>query len=644
MSDRVFRLEFTFGPVQGFIGSARRTRDVWLGSWLLSKLARAALEAVLALDPKPELQIPGSFPDGEAGTGDNVAAVPNRFAVLVSSTRHGQEAGEAATRALKAAWAGCADRVWEQLLHGRPGVGDHTRAIWDRQIAASWQVQWAVESVGPAGRGGGLLAQVKHGRRHAAEEEPGFHCTLMPRFQELSGCVGLAGIPERDHFWANLRGSLGSQIDTLDLAPGERLSAPAFVKRMLPRVEPGEAQENRAWPSVAFVAARPFFHALAGCDSAKCREASAAMVSAAAVAGGRGWLHRSETHAAGDLPSEVRSMACWDASVLHAGGVHRLLAESRKDQSPEPADAEVAADLARAVRGLRKAAKDAGVDPPPPFFAVVVMDGDSLGQTLAGMDRPSELSQKLLNFTAGVKAIAPDHHASLVYAGGDDVLALIPVASVLAFVSSVSEAYKRELGTPGASISAGVHLVHLRTPLQVALREAHRLLDDEAKEACGRDAVAFGLTLGSGPAAQWSLPMACLADLYAGDDSPERPAAASLAEVVRQLREAGRPSSFLHRFAALVGQLTEVSRERGGFAPLPGGLDLGLLARSEWDRGRAARGGVAGRRELLEPLLQLTRRHRRVRETPRTDAGVFGVDGLRIAAFLADPAGSEAHR
>ena len=29
------------GPVQGFIASARRSRDLWCGSWLLSEIAKA---------------------------------------------------------------------------------------------------------------------------------------------------------------------------------------------------------------------------------------------------------------------------------------------------------------------------------------------------------------------------------------------------------------------------------------------------------------------------------------------------------------------------------------------------------------------------------------------------------------------------
>jgi hypothetical protein len=41
---QVFR--FHIGPVQGFIAQARRTRDLWAGSFLLSWLAAQAMAAV----------------------------------------------------------------------------------------------------------------------------------------------------------------------------------------------------------------------------------------------------------------------------------------------------------------------------------------------------------------------------------------------------------------------------------------------------------------------------------------------------------------------------------------------------------------------------------------------------------------------
>ena len=37
-----FVLMLSVGPVQGFISAARRSRDLWSGSWLLSEMAKAS--------------------------------------------------------------------------------------------------------------------------------------------------------------------------------------------------------------------------------------------------------------------------------------------------------------------------------------------------------------------------------------------------------------------------------------------------------------------------------------------------------------------------------------------------------------------------------------------------------------------------
>jgi len=45
-------LNFSLGPVQGFIARARKTRDFWTGSFLLSYLAGQAMAVVLENDGK----------------------------------------------------------------------------------------------------------------------------------------------------------------------------------------------------------------------------------------------------------------------------------------------------------------------------------------------------------------------------------------------------------------------------------------------------------------------------------------------------------------------------------------------------------------------------------------------------------------
>ncbi|MBC7337729.1 MAG: type III-B CRISPR-associated protein Cas10/Cmr2, partial [Clostridia bacterium] len=86
------------GPVQGFIATARRSRDLWFGSWLLSELAKAAaLEVVRRSGNDLSCLI---FP-APAGISDLESAeftVANKIVAWVG--RDPAEIGEAARRAV----------------------------------------------------------------------------------------------------------------------------------------------------------------------------------------------------------------------------------------------------------------------------------------------------------------------------------------------------------------------------------------------------------------------------------------------------------------------------------------------------------------------------------------------------------------
>ncbi|MBK8265600.1 MAG: hypothetical protein IPK80_30260 [Nannocystis sp.] len=57
-------LILTLGPVQDFIAAARRCRDLWFGSWLLSERSKAGAAAIAAAlrHRRPPLPIPEGSP------------------------------------------------------------------------------------------------------------------------------------------------------------------------------------------------------------------------------------------------------------------------------------------------------------------------------------------------------------------------------------------------------------------------------------------------------------------------------------------------------------------------------------------------------------------------------------------------------
>ncbi|EDN72694.1 conserved hypothetical protein [Beggiatoa sp. SS] len=83
---------FTLGPVQGFVAQARRTRDFWAGSFILSWLSAVAMSAVRAqegkiLFPKPDenfLAWLGDKTAQKSGDAPHQGNIPNRFKAEVN--------------------------------------------------------------------------------------------------------------------------------------------------------------------------------------------------------------------------------------------------------------------------------------------------------------------------------------------------------------------------------------------------------------------------------------------------------------------------------------------------------------------------------------------------------------------------------
>src|SRR5947208_3432145 len=80
-----YLFQISIGPVQEFIVRARRTRDLWFGSWMLSKLSQAAAKAVHdwsknLIFPSPEVIMQA------ASAGQNApASVSNKIVAIIET-------------------------------------------------------------------------------------------------------------------------------------------------------------------------------------------------------------------------------------------------------------------------------------------------------------------------------------------------------------------------------------------------------------------------------------------------------------------------------------------------------------------------------------------------------------------------------
>src|SRR4051794_18679490 len=96
-------LAVAVGPVQEFIAAARRTRDLWLGSFLLSEVSKAAARAVRDHGGNLIFPAPANPADLDPGSPLNVANI-------ILSELHGYEPAPVAQSAREAA-QGC----WRQF-------------------------------------------------------------------------------------------------------------------------------------------------------------------------------------------------------------------------------------------------------------------------------------------------------------------------------------------------------------------------------------------------------------------------------------------------------------------------------------------------------------------------------------------------
>lgn len=499
---------FTLGPVQSFVAQARRTRDFWAGSFILSWLAAVAMKAVQQqkgkiLFPLPDDDFLQALEKG--GKGPQQGNIPNRFKAEVDQDFK----PDLVTETVQVAWQALAEKVWQADL--KPVLSEEqskiTEEIWQRQIGSFWEMTWAISSDDNASD---LLDRRKNWRTHLPKPEPGVKCMLMDGWQELSGL----GWPDRaklNAFWQPLQ----QQMKT-DLREGEQLSALAFIKRRFVRhFAKLDAQMPNGWrlkgwtlpanvPSIAYLAAAPWLAEVikqAG-NNANISEAFWNFHDVAQELTKSYGEYRNNLRCVKEAVAGYDRQKRWKWTSLD-GDVFFEAALDNPIKYPDRAQAQT---TKAALKALRKAV--AGMEPVSPFYAVLLMDGDSLGQQMSDPNNQEPISKALNAFTQQVKSIVDRHSGFLVYAGGDDVLALLPLEFALACAADLRKHYlgcmtEQKLTS---TLSGAIEYAHIRMPLTSVLADAHPLLDDIAKDERGRDAIACRIWKPGGLQQTWSMP------------------------------------------------------------------------------------------------------------------------------------------
>jgi len=624
------------GPVQDFISQARRTRDLWFGSHLLSELSRAAARAAA---PHGALIFPALAADDPAldpcetlarDTGPAVS-IANKIVVELRPDLDPRVVAQVVRAAVGARWRAIADEVRTSY---KTDLADDIDAVWNEQIGSlvEYTAAWAPIDRDYAAVRRQVEAALGGRRRLRDFASIRHHRDRAPASSLDGGRVSVLAPP-------GTRRARRAERRLL-LGDGESLDAVGVVKR--------RGGDPAQFLSVLNVAVAPWLRRAATIASAAsalealrraCRDLTV-LDDDTGVRRGLDRLSRPDLPGAAIFP--------YNASVLFAArlpGVFEELGAAR----------DRAAGHARAweVTYLRPLLEAAGE--PPSYVACLVADGDRMGQAIDGLHSAAahrELARMLGAFPAAARRIIEqDHDGIAVYAGGDDVLAFVPVCRAVgcaealrvAFASAARDAVDAahridrgaglapaapDAGPPAPTLSVGLGVGHILDSMG-HLRDLGARAEKAAKQT--RNALAVLVDRRSGGDHLWSATWS--------DD----PAGQLARDVARLDRGGGRPA---HLPMSKVHELARLSRQFSAPGARPSARPVDRAAPLEPDAGarvlrgeitrilaRTHRGATPGSETVVEPAAPPTA------ATERPSRGVTPEEvGLTLApdaSFLA---------
>lgn len=412
----------TLGPVQDFIAQARRTRDLWYGSHLLSELGRAAARALVDGDAKL------IFPALQAGDPQLVAClaplrddttppqnIANKLFAEVPEGTDPQQLAKAVRKAVADYWRNEVSAPVRTKCAGL--LAQNIDAVWNEQIDSFLEFTASWLPLGDYAETRRQLEQAIAGRK------------LLRDFDAWT--QGRGNVPKssldgaRESVLLTHRQRASDKARRYRIADGEQLDAVGLVKRAGGKPDQFVPVVNVAlssWLSHAGDVGSPELDAL----KRACHDVGVSRV------------------ARTDLPCV--SPFAFDGSVLLPSRWRSVFEEQGLQGDPEAWGRQHVRPLFRKL------------DEPYPYVACLVADGDRMGRAidnLGSADAHRAFSKALAGFAdAARNVVEQQHRGALVYAGGDDVLAFVSLPEALTCADALRTAFERAMATACASLAA----------------------------------------------------------------------------------------------------------------------------------------------------------------------------------------------
>jgi len=500
-------VSISIGPVQDFIAQARRSRDLWFGSHLLSEIARAAAKAVAAIGG--ELIFPAVEKDDvelqpcDGMTRSNATSAPP---LAISNKLLFQANDEAMAEACVVAARNGAQVRWQAMAENARQNADRllewpqVKPIWEEQVEGILEFYAAAAPVTTEtfGTVRDLLERQLAARKNLRE---------FQQFQHHR-----AGAPKSSFDGSRvsvLRSSKESESARRQyrIPNAENLDAIGVVKRTGGRPE--------QFVPIANVALAPWLHAV---RQKPMLDDLVGKLETSMLSGSYQDVFGRVTRS--DTPSG--KVFRTDAQVLLDGRLEALLVESCGFRNIKELEAD---PTYRNLKSQLQIIREAG-NAPHPYVATVVADGDRMGAALRLLTSGEQLrrfSIKLSEFAQEARRIVEQQNwGSLLYAGGDDVVAFLPLANAIACARNLHDVFT-DLMSPGnalpgnwlandprrplPTLSVGIGVGHILTGMGTLLdfgRSAEKVAKGDSLAAeLQRNALAVVVDKRSGGRTDW---------------------------------------------------------------------------------------------------------------------------------------------
>lgn len=471
-------LILSLGPVQGFIAAARRSRDLWGGSWLLSEISKAAAKALRdggarLIFPAPDSDL---MPGSEFSVGNKVQAV-----VALADDEEVRQLAAVASEAARRRFREIAEGARNQLQAGKALRED----IWSAQIDDYVEAFAAWARINQAGygeaavRAGEALAARKATRDFrpsaaSAEDQAGFG---LPK-SSLDGARET--VLREGRLVHRVRRKLG-------LSGSEQLDCAGIAKRLGGTID--------QFTPFSRIAAQPWIAML----SAEARQAIGKAC---------------EPLVALDLATRVSGNAgCYALLPYDAQLVYRF----RLDAALRDATGNRDSDATGALEDLRACLQPIWkkYGEPCPYGAILLADGDRMGKLLGEANDEKQhvrITTALSAFAGSVRERVREFDGHAIYAGGDDVLAFLPLEHAFDCANALQLAFAEALRPVARdlkvsqeampTLSVGLAIGHLMEPLgtlrALATQAEKKAKGDELAESRKRNALGIALRVRSG--------------------------------------------------------------------------------------------------------------------------------------------------